>query len=284
MSWLILMPLSTQKSGITIFNDPTLLNAYPDYRASFAPPWQTLLGNKYVYFAGQFFGNLVASLSPQFSVVSGGAHPWHQLDKTYVHLSWAVLIGFYASLLITVILFTRTAMTKKITAQLLINIKVLILLAVSLIPALITTDAPHATRSLLFFVIVIFWVWQNLYFLSEVWPKKNWLILVAIFMSVAAVESGRYLIHYFTWFPTHQERYEIKLKETLLKNPAVTQKVVSGEQEMVLAEGDVDYNYILVAWYAKIPPLIFWETIKRSEPTAANLYVGEKVAGFTLSK
>ena len=276
--FIVLAPLTSQKNDITLFSDPTFWNFYPDYRASFTnnPIASKLLGNQYVYLGERILVNLGASFSPNFLLRSGGSHPWHQLDHGFVHFGLQAAAMFYASLATTLIavaaqLFKKA---KKAALQLTVPVKTLFLMLVALAPAIITTDAPHATRSLLFFVLINFLIWYQLASWRTQISKKIWTFIAVAWLLLVSAHSGTYLWRYFVWFPQNQERYGTSLVSTF------QDLAWSSPEKKIIVGGDVAYNYILAAWYTKMPASVFLNTIQRSLPTIANLYAGEALANF----
>ena len=79
ISFLLLSSVWSQKSGITIFTDPTVRAEWLEFRTQLSEPWQSILGNRYSYLFGRVARNFVQSFSPEFVVFRGGAHPWHSL-------------------------------------------------------------------------------------------------------------------------------------------------------------------------------------------------------------
>ena len=140
---LITLPATAQKTNISLFQNPTLASEYPSYREQFTQPLiQKLMGNKWVYFSQVIGRNIVSSFSWNFLVQSGGENPWHTIPhRGHVHF----LIPLAAALG----LGSLVRMKKPKTALLLFSS-----LLISLVPASITIDAPHATRSLFFFVML----------------------------------------------------------------------------------------------------------------------------------
>lgn len=139
---------TAQKQGIAFFQDATVLAEYPAYRAQFSGFLQKLLGNKWLYWARIGLTHFLQSFSWSFLVERGGANPWHTLPRTG-HLSFLVPLAAFLGL---GQLFRETlqSLAKKQSSLL----AIWILFLGSLAPAVITTDAPHATRSLFFFVML----------------------------------------------------------------------------------------------------------------------------------
>jgi hypothetical protein len=154
---------TTQKVAISIFQDPTLLALYPEYRAQFLGIFQTILGNQWVYFLYHSLTRWFDSWTWEFLVTRGGANPWHSIPGTghlngFALISLAVFMPYFVLRLWK----SRSVLPHRVRAG-----AILVWLTVtSLLPAMITVDAPHATRSLFFFVLLsILAAWC----LSEIW-------------------------------------------------------------------------------------------------------------------
>ncbi|MCA9373247.1 glycosyltransferase family 39 protein [Candidatus Woesebacteria bacterium] len=274
----LLWPMLSQKSGISIFTDQTFIQAYPLYREHFSGIWQTVLGNRYLFLAEAMIARTLQSFSPTFLVLSGGTHPWHALVG-HAHLSW---LSYTTALLGIVAIVTEVVQKSRSTKQHFSRnwLLILILLLVSLIPASITVDAPHATRSLLFFVLLLLfstWFLEFLY-LQITRVTKN-LILANFYLGfsiLAILISGMcYFQAYFNMYP-HQAvvAYQAGLPQVLndLDDTYPDQAVA------VLDPGG--YTYILVAWYEKMSPAYFFATVKKQLPNSIGLQYGEQVGRF----
>ena len=269
----VLLPLSAQKSGITIFSDETTQQQAAECRQQLSGLSQKTLGHKYVFWARVMVNNTLKSVSPTFLVTAGGSHPWHQLP-TWGHLSWSIYIlgwvGITTSAGILVKqrqLFSQGKLSSEALA--------LLLLGISLAPAIITVDAPHATRSLLFFFI---WVWFSVKALNwlshlsifKARQKWWWPMLYLIFLTEAVI----YGQNYFGKYPLQQGAFQPGLDQIVMQleqeNPQVPIAVVDGG----------GYQYILVAWYLKLPPAVFFETVSKQLPDRIGFKYGEKIKNY----
>lgn len=175
---------SSQKGAISIIQDPTLQALYPAYREQFSGIFQTLLGNQWVYFGQQVVAHWVQSWSWEFLVSRGGANPWHSIPGTG-HLNGFVLIslGLFLPFWIFQLWKNRATAPQESQAALLL----FWLTATSLFPAVITVDAPHATRSLFFLVLLpILAGWSLAVFLEKIqtefprWAKNIFVTTVVL--------------------------------------------------------------------------------------------------------
>lgn len=293
--WMILAPLNTQKSAITIFADETIVTAYPSYRAQFSGIWLNLFGNQYVYYGRLIIERVIASFGANFLVVSGGAHPWHSIPG-WGHINWLV----YALLIVSIFwimyrasshLIRRVRANKsffKSLAQPWMNFSLgrmliaLYVLIIALAPATITADAPHTTRSLLFLAwipIIISLV------LADILPRMARIgktsvrqLELSIFIGLTLVSLicfSRYLIAYFTRYPSHQNIIFRSGFDEFIK------QVDDQSQDKAVAIVDPSgYQYILLSWYLKITPEEFFSSVIRQAPDRIGFRYGQQVAQY----
>ena len=272
-----MLPLTSQKQAITIFSDETVWRGLIDYRLQFTGVWQKVLGNQYVYYLTLVVTNLVKSFSWKYLVSSGGSHPWHSLPH-WGHLFPVVyLLGFLGIARQLVLVFRQ--LTQKLDLKKVVEQSLLLwLLLISLIPATITVDAPHATRSLLFFVIWVLLAGVGFDYLVKLIQKKlpklkllvKVVVILAMFYSLAF-----YAKSYFGDYP-HQYSDSLntgliaKLKQAAQKYPDQTIAVVDSG----------GYDYILLAWYLRVPPGDFLSSNVRQLPNSYGFRYGERVGRF----
>lgn len=276
-----LMNISSAKSQITIFNHPTVWANFITYREQL-PTSLKLFGHQWFYWLKIISQNLVATLGPNFLVFKGGQHPWHNLP-TASHLLFIVyLLGLIGLLTASYKLLRQLAQKisqpakSKMDGELL---NWLVLTVAGLAPAIITFDAPHATRSLLFLWIWPLWAgWGIKEILAAVnrlkikmaWKKIAFQTILATFLIIFAAEAGQYLYRYFWLYPSQQKNFYPGF-DTLVTE--VNQKFPAADVAVV-ADG---YQYILAAWYLKLPPRLFFETTIKQNPDQAGLNYGEQV-------
>lgn len=274
MALLLLLPMLAQKSGISIFSDQTYIQEYPQYRATFNGILQPLLGNQYIYYGKSIITQMLKSLSAHFIVTSGGTHPWHSL-RDHGHLSWTLYVGFILGLITYGynLLKNRQILTK--------NTHFLILLLIfSLFPASITVDAPHATRSLLFFVLIVLFAsyfYQQLIDLIRLTTKGRLfkqLVLIGLF-STTVVTGFVFFTKYLEDYPAQASRvYQAGFYQTV----AVLDKQYPNTNIAVVDPGG--FQYILLAWYAKYSPVEFFQTIVKQQPNIIGLQYGERLGRY----
>jgi 4-amino-4-deoxy-L-arabinose transferase-like glycosyltransferase len=276
----ILLPLSAQKSGITIFSDESTRVKAMEYRQSFSGLTQKILGNQVVYFGQLIARNTLASFSPSFLVTHGGTHPWHQLPM-WGHLYWTVyalgLLGVALSLkhLIHPGLKHRplnlvAQWVKKRTQTGWFNPSFLMiyLVLVSLIPSVITVDAPHATRSLLYFFGFVLIGASVVGRIRQLMGSKKTLFIIT---TLITIEALRYGWLYFKEYPQRQGAFQPGLTEVLREVESKTPN-----QPVTIVDGG-GYTYISVAWYRKLSPEHFFATVVKQQPDRIGFKYGEKL-------
>lgn len=296
-----LLPLTIQKSSITIFSDENVWLQSVERRQQFSGVGQVVLGSKYILYAQIVLANYVKSISPQFLVTQGGDHPWHSLPG-FGHLSWTVYILGLIGIGVGLIEVTKSSLfslgstknikkfSKNVVDKVFLtpNQWLVYLLLISLLPSVVTVDAPHATRSLLFFFIVtVFAVtgfeWSeksliNFYKNIKIdipgfyFFKKYFFQIVVMLVLISATN---YFGSYFRDYPTRQPRsllagYDIAITK-------IDQKFPDRPLVVVDPEG---FGYILTAWYLRMSPQKFHSTVIKQLPDRIGFRYGEQVAQF----
>ncbi len=270
---IVLAPITAQKKNITLFSDPTVRHDFITHRATFSGLQQKLFANKYVYYGSLVSQKYVQSFLPHFLVTHGGSHPWHVLPG-HGHVYWVVYGLFIFGV------YTLLAAVSRKEPHFSQARFWLLLLALSPVPSAITVDAPHATRSLLlFFVIVIisgFGLQGVVGALKKVRPQ---FVLPALFGLAALLltESGLYYSDYFIVFPTAQHDFQPGF------NVLVQEVEAKNTDEKVLVVDPDGYHYILAAWYARMPAAEFFATIQRRKPDLLGFYYGDAVGRYRFS-
>lgn len=276
ISFVFLLQLTSQKSGISIFNDETINMSYPAYREQFPGAFKTLLGNKYIYYAQIVLKNFLATFTYTFLVKGGGKHPWHQIPYTghifnIVYFCNLIYISIILFQIIKTIFFTKKIiLLNKIKSK-----RNLLFLIICLLPSIITVDAPHATRSLYFFYFfLVIFIEAVEYFVSIIKEKKHKQIFTNLIIICLVIEASLYLYKYFYKYPHLQTALHTGF-DTILQSQ-ISKK--SG-QEISIIDPD-GYQYILTAWYSKIDPVKFLKTVKRQAPDRIGFYYVESFANF----
>lgn len=266
--------LATQKSAITIFNDTTTWENFAIYRAQFSGIWQNILGNKYVFYGQTIWQNILASFSLKFLVQNGGSHPWHALPG-FGHLFY---LSYFLAIFMLIDILGEIAIAvfdKKFKKKHLI---IFYLLLVALAPSVITVDSPHATRSLFFFFMLI--ALATLFFdkLLQIFSEKSKLIFTLVLI-ILAVESLSYYRQYFLIYPEQQDRIFFSSFKNLLTE---SQEKYASQPIAVIDEGG--YQYVLTAWYLKVPSRDFFQTMHYQQADQINFYYGEQLLNYHFIK
>ena len=275
----LLLPVVNQKQGISIFNDPTLMYEYTLYRQQFSGVAQKLVGNYWVYEARLILEAVIKSFSPQFWQ-HGGSHPWHQLSGEG-HVTIAVMIIFDVTLIYQVVTLVAQMIKRQKWWQQK-NFWWLVILLVTLVPSVITTDSPHATRSLQFFwVLAVGAGWS----LADLWSqlvaetKRRQIALTSgSEMIILVLSVGIILLtgqNYWT-------NYQTKLREHNIYHNNWAQLLGEIESErLTLVRGPgSEYEYINIAWVSHMSPEIFWSTLSRAGSDGVGLQGGRYLANF----
>lgn len=266
-----LLSLSQQKSGITIFSDATTWAHYVTYRESL-PDWLLpIAGSKYIYYLGLICSNFLSSFSWPFLVTNGGSHPWHS-PHFWGHLFVSTYVLALLGLIFTIFNVIKQ-LAKKKWPQL--EISFLYLLIISLLPAAITVDAPHATRSLFFFFLLTLLAVRAVEQLLSHLSPPTLKLASGILCLTLVLEATFYHLAYFRYYRQLQPdslwpNYRNLISWTMEKYP--------GEKIAVLDQGG--YQYIVTAWYLKMPATEFFQTLEKLEPDAIQFSYGARLGNF----
>lgn len=277
-----LIPLSTQKGSITIFSDATVQHNYIQQRLQLSGLKLTVLGSKPVYYAQLIAQNIINSFSFKFLVTSGGTHPWHSLPgRGHIYLI-TYLFGLIGLVLGVSQSFQslRKMLTCHQTDWQLLRLRswMLIMTIASLLPAVVTVDAPHATRSLLFLWLWLWWAAIGFTFvLDRLKQSGSWAVNVLLVCSLLglAIEFSLFARAYFWHYPQHQP------PELMTGLPATINQLELEHPDQQIAVVDPDgFSYILFAWYLKLNPAVFYQTVVRQQPNQLGFRYGERLDRF----
>ncbi len=278
LTWLsavmLLFPMLSQKSGIAIFADQTYIQNYPLYRASFIQPLQSVLGNSYVYFATAIIQHAFQSFSPNFLVLNGGTHPWHSLTE-YGHINWIIYFGAIMGIITTLVAWISHR--KRISKHLRFLVPFIV---VSLLPASITVDAPHATRSLLFFVLLVVmasYFYQQLIANIHVPLFGTYLKRFSLILLLASTVIGglTFFTKYLREYPSQAQRvYQTGFKDMI----STVDDLYPNAQVAVVDPGG--FLYILLAWYNNYSTSSFTQSIIKQQPNTIGLQYGERLGRY----
>jgi len=274
-----LRSISAQKSSITIFSDETVWRESVQYYESFSGISQTLFGNRYVFFAKLILTNVTESFSPLFIIIRGGGHPWHTVPNAG-HIYAAVYVLFILALIWLVFTILNSRRHPKSLTQ---PILLFFLLITSLAPAVITVDAPHATRSLFFFFLICGYAGISLDWLLTVLRSRfhNKGSLKVLFVSLILLFSVTEVRSYFTkFFLVYPEQSATILKAGLDTELSKMEARLSTKADQVAVVDPDGFLYITAAWDLKMTPDHFYSTINHHLPDRIGLKYGYRVGRY----
>jgi 4-amino-4-deoxy-L-arabinose transferase-like glycosyltransferase len=269
---LAFLPATRQKQGITIFSDETLILAKNERYTQLSGVSQKLLGNQYVFWAEQIAHRYAASWGPVFVIVKGGTHPWHALPH-FGHLFWSVYVLSIGGVVAVGWQTWRERSEILQLTQWRASSAFLLLVIATPLPATITVDAPHATRSLLFLWGLILLAGLSVKILTN-WARTipvGRYVLLAIFL-VFTIEAMRYQHSYWTSYPNDQF--------ALFKSGFAPAIQAAPANQPVAVIDDQGYHYILTAWYLQLPPEVFFSTVERHLPDLIGFSYGYELRNF----
>jgi len=277
ISAIVFIPLTSQKSGITLFSDPTIFANWVTFRQQLPASQQSTIGHRYVYQGVLILQRILASWGPVFLSLRGGSHPWHQVPGqahvfwTTLFLSWLGLAGAFWAV-------GKSLLTRMVTRISKVDLGLLYLTGVTLLPSVITVDAPHATRSLSFFLVLLFFSvrgWQLLRDWLEKAHRSKYLVFFKVALGCLLIlETVKYSKAYFWNYPTTQNALKPGLEQALNQ---IEEEYP--DQKVAIVDPD-GYTYILVAWYQKISPAIYFSTIIRQQPDRIGFRYGQQLAQY----
>lgn len=273
-----LASISQQKSAITIFSDETYWQESVNYYQSFSGISQKLFGNRFVFFGRAMVQNFIASWSPNFLIEEGGEHPWHNLPG-HGHL----LIGVYFLALVGVGQALRHALSRCSAEDQRRYQALILLLLTALAPAIITVDAPHATRSLFFFFLLCCLAGLGIRFIAQIVEERstngaNMRVLVAVLLLIGlTIEARNYS---FAYFSQYRAQSRVILRAGLEDLVKTIEKQYEGTKTQVAIVDPDGYMYTHVAWMLRMSPEEFFGTIDRHLPDRIGFKYGYKVGRY----
>ena len=276
--FLIFFSVTSQKTGITIFSDETTSIQYPIYRQQFAGSFQTALGNKYVYWSKIIVSNYLATFSPKFLVTSGGSHPWHSILGRG-HVYWVEYFFFIFGSITLAYQSIKNILAKKLNTVK-GQITSLYLLIISPLPAVVTVDAPHATRSLFaLFMIVLISVYGLFYCLSLIKKRSFKYIFSFLLCLIVMIEGSLYFYQYFNIWPRdYPQQLNVGFDQVVKRADS---EYADNDKVVIDDEG---YLYINTAWYSKMPASKFFTTQQKHLPDKIGLRYGYRVGSYRFIK
>lgn len=255
VAFTILLPVIKGKSTVTVFSDPGIRDgAVKLYTEAGDNSVQRVLANPYIFTSFEIVKRYTVSFSPVYLIKIGGENPWHQAPGSG-HLTWSIL-----ALAIIGMVISLHRRKKE-------DLLLLMLLVASPLPSAITVDAPHATRMLMFFLMIGVFAGQGLYVL---WRKQRLLGLGLVV--ILLIETTLYLNHYRAVLTKPEQHYwNTGIEEALTK--AEKMHGETGQQIVIL--GDIHYTYISALFFTSFNPNEFRKTVE---------YYGEDTIGLSQVK
>ncbi len=288
-----LQQLSAQKSQITIFGDHTIRSEYTAYRQRFTEQslTQKILGNQYLFYGQKMVSNTALQFHPGFLMHNSPGHPWHALHQTgYLYAStWLVAM-------VGVAFATWKFASWKIKAFKMLKFQqpmewrslLFALMLISLVPVAISSNAPHATRSLLFFWVLTILGTEALVGLIRGIEKKQKSVknmhlmtslssaLVFLFLVYPSIQYFHSLFIEYPQSGIAQATFQPNYAETL----RVLESEFSATDTTVAVVDTRGFQYILTAWYLQMPAEEFIQTVVRQQPDSINFRYGEHIGRY----
>lgn len=233
------------KTNITIFKDQKIWEEMAKSRAEHGVNQGLLLklyDNKYLFYGKEFLRNYLLSFSSDFLFFRGGNHPWHripQIGNLYLIDLLFLILGVYA-------IFKKGNLKEYLFPAFFL---------LSPIPSAITTDAPHTTRLLTFFIIFLILSAYGITFILEKVKFKKMAVLLISFIYLYSF--GFFLQAYFIHFPKDI---------STLWLPGIKNKVLdvlsNKDKYSKVIINDNGESYIYLLFYGKYPLEKYLETVK----------------------
>lgn len=230
------MSLLDQKQAITIFSDPTITALQQEQYIEADTLIEKMWVHKYTTYVKIMTSNFWETLNPTFLILGRGGHPWHTVPG-YGHFYWSV----WFLMMVSLIYYFKDFLKRQWHF-----LAFLFLMCGSLLVAVVTVDAPHATRSLLFFFMAVV--------LSTYGVSKYQKMIIPILVGLL-LESLWFGYGYLVVYPANFDSWTHGLHEAIVMAKA------SGNESIVITNGDDSNNdllseqlYIYVLWATKLLP------------------------------
>lgn len=276
--FLYLQPLIHQKSTITLFADEAITETFRNQYQQSGSLIAQFNSSPAIFYGKLMIQRYFSHFSPTFLVTRGGAHPWHSLPGSG-HFPWLVYFLAMLGMVISATLSLKTVAwvwLKKHTLNgaELNMIFISFWLWASLLPASITVDAPHATRSLLFLFLLPIFAGLGLQTILRIFRTNQRYIFFAC-TALLLFYILTYQFTYFFKFPAQQtDNFQTGFK------PAVIQAYAEHPNQPIAVVDVSGYLYILAAWYAPIKPDYFQHSIVHQQADSIGFKYGERVGPF----
>lgn len=242
VAFLLVFPATQSKRAITVFSDEGVKTSLMNGRFQAGSNiLQRIYYSRPVYYSFVVARQYISSFHPQFLVIRGGQNPWHQAPGT-AHLSWTL----YALAILGLVIGWKVFRCED-------NLLIYGMFFASPLASAITSDAPQATRMLLFFFMLTFFAAVGLYWISR---YSKWIAMGVVIM--ATFELFFYMRIYLGSFAQHpQVEWLAGLDKAIVK---AEQLRISNQTIAII--GDQHYMYIYPLFYDKVDPTEFRSTVQ----------------------
>lgn len=264
----LLFPVINQKQGITIFSDPTVMSVINNNYSQATDNFDRLINNKYLYWTKIIGTNFFHTISPLFLVFNGGSHPWHGIPNRGHVFILVYILGIY-------VLGSFLTNRKRFISQ---ERSWWFIALIAVFPAIITVDAPHATRSLLFLYLIGV--------LAAIpWRKMQRLIQIGILV-IVSLECLLYSYRYLVIFK-HQQApawpvgISQAIKTALAESSEESRPIVMVSQDGNDLIGDQLYIYTLLQ--AQMDPMTYQNSVVYELRDPAHIIRVRRFSNFYIS-
>ncbi len=242
VAFLLVYPATQSKRAITVFSDEGVKTSLMNGRFQAGSNiLQRIYYSRPVYYSLVIARQYISSFHPQFLVIRGGQNPWHQAPGT-AHLSWILYVLAILGLVVGWKVFRRED-----------NLLIYGIFFASPLASAITTDAPQATRMLLFFFMMTFFSAVGLFWISR---YSKWIAIGVVI--AATLELFFYMQIYLGSFAKNpQVEWLAGIDKAIVK--AEKLRTSNGTVAII---GDQHYMYIYPLFYEKLDPNEFRSTVQ----------------------
>ena len=242
VAFMLVYPATQSKRAITIFSDEGVKTALMNGRSQAGSNIvQRIYFSRPIYYSRVVVRQYISSFHPEFLVVRGGQNPWHQAPGT-AHLSWTLYALAIFGLLVGWKIFRPED-----------NLLIYGIFFASPLASAITSDAPQATRMLLFFFMMTFFAAVGLYWIFR---YSKWIAMSIVI--AATLELFFYMQIYLGSFAQHPQLEWM----AGLDNAIVHANQLRTSNETIAIIGDQHYMYIYPLFYEKVDPNEFRSTVQ----------------------
>ncbi|MEK7458117.1 MAG: hypothetical protein AAB612_01360 [Patescibacteria group bacterium] len=242
VAFLLVFPATQSKRAITVFSDEGVKTSLMNGRFHAGSNiLQRVYYSRPIYYSLVIGRQYISSFHPQFLVIRGGQNPWHQVPGA-AHLSWTLYALAILGLVVGWKVFRRED-----------NLLIYGIFFASPLASAITSDAPQATRMLLFFFMLTFFAAVGLFWISR---YSKWIAMGVVI--AATFELLFYMQIYLGSFAQHpQVEWLAGIDKAIVK---ANQLRTSNETIIII--GDQHYTYIYPLFYEKVNPIEFQSTVQ----------------------